>query len=112
MQFDESFHAAYLALEERMRFQAEDVDRQAGLARKEAIVGREDRFHSFMDSVRIEDVIATAEDVLHSANVPESIRYETLPRLKQFELTESRQRLLFIYKEAFGAMARRPDARP
>ena len=43
---------------------------QAGLARSAGVVGREDSFQAFSGSVSLEDVVATAEDVLKGAHVP------------------------------------------
>jgi hypothetical protein len=74
---------------------------QAGSARSAGIVGREDAFGAFKDSVSHDDLFAAAQDVLASARVPAKIRDETLSRLKRFALTISRQRLIFNYKVAF-----------
>src|SRR5215472_18631943 len=49
---------------------------QAGRARSEGIVGREDSFQAFRDSVSLEDLIATVVDVLRSTRVPDRIRDE------------------------------------
>jgi hypothetical protein len=46
---------------------------QAALARRAAIVGREDSFEAFSGSVSLDDVVATAEDVLKLADVPSKI---------------------------------------
>lgn len=77
---------------------------QAGRARSEGIVGHEDRFQAFRDSVSLADVIATAEGVLRLARVPAEIRGEALSRLARSELTTSRQQLIFNYKIAFESM--------
>ncbi len=77
---------------------------QAGKARTTGIEGNEDGFAAFRDSVSIADVIATSEDVLRSARVPAPIRDETLLRLSRAKLSLSRQRLMFIYKNAFESM--------
>lgn len=77
---------------------------QAGLARRAAIVGREDSFQALSGSVSLEDVVATAEDLLKAAHVPSEIRDVTLSRLAKSQLTTSRQQLIFIYKVAFEAM--------
>jgi hypothetical protein len=77
---------------------------QAGRARSAGIVGREDSFRAFRDSVSLEDVIATAEGVLRAARVPAEIRDETLSRLARSQLTTSRQQLIFNYKVAFESM--------
>jgi hypothetical protein len=77
---------------------------QAGLARKAAIVGREDSFQAFSSSVSLEDVVAAAEDVLKAAHVPSEIRDDTLSRLTKRQLTTSDKQLIFIYKVAFESM--------
>jgi hypothetical protein len=77
---------------------------QAGLARRAGIVGREDTFRAFSGSVSLEDVIATANDVLQAAHAPSEIRDDTLSRLSKSELTTSRQQLIFNYKLAFESM--------
>ena len=77
---------------------------QAGLARSARVVGREDSFQAFSGSVSLEDVVATAEDVLKAAHVPSEIRDDTLSRLAKSQLTTSRQQLIFNYKVAFESM--------
>jgi hypothetical protein len=77
---------------------------QAALARRAAVVGREDSFQAFSGSVSLEDVVATAEDVLKAAHVPSEIRDDTLSRLSMSQLTTSRQQLIFNYKVAFESM--------
>jgi hypothetical protein len=52
----------------------------------------------------LEDVVATAEDVLKAAHVPSEIRDDTLSRLAKSQLTASRQQLIFNYKVAFESM--------
>jgi hypothetical protein len=94
---------------ERRRFQRPftsvmHYSSQAGRARKAAIVGHEDSFQAFRDSVGLEDLVSTANDVLTSARVPSEIRDETLSRLERSQLTASRQRLIFIYKVSFESM--------
>jgi hypothetical protein len=77
---------------------------QAALARKQAIAEREDNFTAFMNSVSLDDVVATAQDVLAPACVPAKIANETLAKLKSFKLTRSRQQLMFNYKVDFEAL--------
>lgn len=77
---------------------------QAASARRAGIVGREDSFQAFKDSVSLEDVVATAEDALKAAQVPSDIRAETLSRLANNQLTTSRRQLIFNYKVAFESM--------
>lgn len=77
----------------------------AGSARSAGIIGREDSFEAFRDSVSLEDVVATAEDVLMAARIPAEICDETLSRLAgKSRLSASNQKLIFIYKEAFETM--------
>ncbi len=77
---------------------------QAVLARRRALIGREEAFRAFEDSVSREDVIATATEVLASAQVPTVIAEETLAQLRRFQLTLSRQQLMFTYKVAFESL--------
>ena len=77
---------------------------QAGRARNEGIVGREDSFQAFRDTVSLDDLIATAVDVLRSTRVPDGIRDQTLLRLRRSQLTTSRKQLIFNYKIAFESM--------
>jgi hypothetical protein len=77
---------------------------QAGRGRNTAIIGREHDFEAFRESVTHEDVVATAKDVLESACVPAEVRDNTLSRLARFQLTNSRQQLIFNYKTAFESM--------
>jgi hypothetical protein len=73
----------------------------AGAARSAGIRRHEAEFESFKDSVSKEDLTATAQHFLASARVPQEIRKETLEQLEKFQLTYSRQKLMFIYKLAF-----------
>jgi len=77
---------------------------QAAAARNAAVVGREDSFRAFLQLVALEDVIATAEDVVKEARVPKDIADETLSRLARSELTVSRKKLMFSYKVVFESM--------
>jgi hypothetical protein len=73
---------------------------QAARARAASIVGHEDSFEHFRNSVSLQLVLATAEEVLN-ASVPAGFRDETLARLTGSQLSESRQQLIFNYKIAF-----------
>jgi hypothetical protein len=77
---------------------------QAGSARNAGIAGREDSFHAFRESVSLEDVVATAEEVLRASCVPADIYDDTLQRLGRSQLTASRKKLIFNYKIAFEPM--------
>jgi hypothetical protein len=74
----------------------------AGSARSAGIVGHEEAFERFMGSVTLEQVLATADEVLN-ASVPAGIRDETLARLARRRLTEPRQKLIFNYRLVFEA---------
>jgi hypothetical protein len=74
---------------------------QAGRARYDGIVGREASFDAFRDSVSLQDLIATTEEVLTTARVPVTIRDEALSGVARSQLTTSRLELLFNYKVAF-----------
>ena len=77
---------------------------QAGPARNAGIGGREDSFHTFSESLSLEDVVSTAEEVLRASRVPPDIYDDTLKRLKRSQLTTSRKKLIFNYKVAFGSI--------
>lgn len=84
---------------------------QAGPARNRGIVGHEDDYEAFRDSVTLEDVIVEARDVLRSARIPDEFGHEALQRLARSQLTDSRRKLMFLFKIAFEAMAlNRSDA--
>ncbi len=72
---------------------------QAAAARAAGIRGHEACFEEFKNAVSLEDVLATAEDVLDEW-VP-AFRDETLARLASNQLSESRTQLIFNYKLAF-----------
>lgn len=67
-------------------------------------MGREDSFKAFTGSVSLDNLVATARNVLRSARVPAVMRDETLSRLERGQLTTSRQELIFNYKLAFESM--------
>lgn len=77
---------------------------QAGAARRAGIVGREDSFQAFRDSVSLENVVDTAESVFKEANAPDNFRDETVSLLKRRKLTTSRRQLIFNYKVAFESI--------
>lgn len=77
---------------------------QAARARNAGIEGHEDSFQAFEEAISLEDVLATAEDVLRASSVPTEICKETLSRLERRELTTSRKKLIFNYKLAFESM--------
>lgn len=71
----------------------------AAQARAAAIVGQEERFAEFQQSVTLEHVLATAEAVL--SGVPARFRDEALAQLTKGQLSVSQQQLMFNYKLAF-----------
>jgi hypothetical protein len=73
---------------------------QPGRARAAAIVGHEDDFEKFRNSVSRKLLLATAQDVLNKS-VPANLRDETLARLEGSKLSLSRKQLIFTYKLAF-----------
>ena len=75
----------------------------AGQARAAGIVGHEVGFEEFRSSVSLEDVLATAMDVLTESAVPAALRDETMARLADGQLSESRKQLMYNYKLAFEA---------
>jgi len=77
---------------------------RAARARSAAIVGHEDAFEAFRDSVSIKDVAATAEAVLRETDVPTEMCDETLSRLSMSQLSTSRQKLIFSYKLKFESI--------
>lgn len=74
--------------------------RLAARVRAEGIIGHEASFEQFRSSVSIEQVLATAEEVLNTS-VPPSFRDDTLARLAERKLSESQEKLIFNYKLAF-----------
>jgi hypothetical protein len=80
---------------------------QAVPARAAGIVGLEDRFRAFADSVSMEDVLVTAGETFRAANLPSGFRDDTLSRIAKSQLTNSRKQLMFNYKIAFESIPRR-----
>ena len=77
---------------------------QAGRARRAAIAGQEDAFRAFASSVSLDSILAAASITLRENDVPPSLLDSTLARLRRARLTESRLRLLFVYKRRFEAI--------
>jgi hypothetical protein len=77
---------------------------QAAAARARGIVGHEDSFQVFKDSVSLEDVIATTRNVFNSTGMSPELRDGFLSRLMKSRLTDSRRKLIFNYKLAFESM--------
>lgn len=76
----------------------------AGRARNEGLVGHEEYFLAFKDTVSLEDLIITAKSVLEESHVPDRFRDEAMLRLSRSQLTASRKKLIFNYKVSFESM--------
>lgn len=76
----------------------------AGKARKARLVGYEDQFETFRDSVSHDDVISTARDVLLDSAVPSAIYDDAMAAIQRAKLTESRRKLIFAYKLEFESL--------
>ena len=81
--------------------------RLAAAGRNAAIVGREDEFRAYRESVALQDVVDNAEHYMLACGIPTTIRAETLARLSAGTLTDSRRKLMFVYKTAI-----RTDKKP
>ena len=73
----------------------------AGRARAAAVRGHEAEFEKFQRTVRLEDILATAAQILEP--VPSWLRETTLSALARIQLTRSKLALLFAYRLAFGS---------
>ena len=76
----------------------------AALARSARLKGHEDGFRAFKDSVSLEDVLATARDVLEESRVPTEICALVRSGLERTQLSTSHRQLIFNYKLDFEAM--------
>ena len=86
---------------------------QGAAGRNAAIVGRETGFEAYRDSVSLRDVVDNAKQYLLSCQVPADIRAESLARVSKSDLSDSRCKLMFIYKTAFeGIRLRRGKVHP
>ena len=74
---------------------------QAAAGRNAAIVGREDEYEEYRGTVTLRDVIDNADEYMRSCAIPAGIRSDALNRLSAADLTDSRRKLMFIYKTAF-----------
>jgi len=77
---------------------------QAARARNTGVEGRENSFNAFRESVSLEDMLTTAEEVLRASRVPADICDEVLARLARSQLTTSRKKLIFNYKIVFESI--------
>ena len=76
----------------------------ASRARTARLAGHEDRFREFEHSVSLEDVVATAREVLSESRVPAEIYDDALSRVTRSQLSESRRKLIYCYKLEFEAV--------
>ena len=72
-------------------------------ARTARLEGHQDQFREFERSISLEDVLATAREVLNESGVPAEIYNEALTRVAEVSF-ESRRKLVYYYKLDFGAM--------
>ena len=77
---------------------------QAAAARNACILGWEDDFRTFSESVSLADVISTAKSVLDACDYPGEFSQPTMARLARSDFSISRKKLLFNYKIAFEAI--------
>jgi len=76
---------------------------QAGKQRNRLVQDHEESFEVFRSAVTHQDVLKTAKHVLQRSPMPQRCIEQTISRLNNRELTESRKKLMFIYKRAFEA---------
>ncbi len=74
---------------------------QAAAGRNAAIVDREAEYEEYRRTVTLRDVVDNAKQYMLSCGIPASIQAEVLARLSVADLTDSRRKLMFIYKTAF-----------
>jgi hypothetical protein len=95
-------HLAERGMEPAMRIL--HYSSQAARQRKRAVAGHESEFKAFQQTIRHADVLATARYVLKSSGMSQAFCDQTMNRLQRRALTESRKKLIFIYKRAFEAL--------
>jgi hypothetical protein len=81
----------------------------AAKTRSARLKGHEHSFRAFKDSISLEDVLATAKDVLEESRVPKEISERALALLMGRQLTTSRRQLIFSHKLDFEAMRATAD---
>jgi len=79
----------------------------ATLKRTALLKGHEDEFREFASRITLEDVLATAREVLDESGVPPQIYKEVLISIARSQLSESRRKLIYCYKLDFEAIRRR-----
>ena len=76
---------------------------QAARYRNEAIAGKEKEFGEFCQTIALEQVIKTADTLLDKYDMG-FFKSETIERLNKSDFSESRKKLIFIYKTRFGEL--------
>lgn len=84
---------------------------QAAVARARVVKGNERRFKHFLGSVTLDSLLETAKEVLLESRTPDRFRRETMSRLRNGQLSTSRQQLIFSYMLAFESLKGDADAR-
>jgi hypothetical protein len=77
---------------------------QAGKARADRIVGQEKDFEKFKGSVTLDNLLQASERVFDSTPTMEKFRQSTRDSIKKRKLSESRQKLIYIYKRDFESV--------
>jgi hypothetical protein len=72
-----------------------------GRARKKGIEGQEDKFKEFLGSVNLNQIAERTDELFTSNPIIHKYREATLKRIQSSKLTESRQKLIYIYKRSF-----------
>jgi hypothetical protein len=77
---------------------------QASAKRSAEVIGREREFRAFAETLSMQQIVDATAEFLRENAVPPAMMEETLASLRKAKLTESRQRLAFIYATAFAAL--------
>ena len=59
----------------------------------------------FKESVKINDLLSSAEETLKATRIPEYLQRITLESMAKKKLTQSRLKLIYNYKTAFAHIA-------
>jgi hypothetical protein len=81
---------------------------QAGNQRNQSVAGDEEQFEAFRQTVAHASVLATARHVLQHSGMSQPFCDQTIDRLKRRRLTESRRKLMYVYKRAFESLHQEP----
>lgn len=77
---------------------------QASAARNGAVSGRESEFRAFSKELSLEHIVDVAAALMREKAVPLALSAQTIARLRQARLSESRKKLAFIYSTAFAEL--------